>query len=56
MTSHECRLFAVYIDIHRTKMFTCPTNVSSFDNLQEGCCRQTHVNPFTWDLHVVGFE
>lgn len=37
-------------------MSTCPTNVSSFDNLQEGCCRQTHVNPFTWDLHVVGFE
>ena len=37
-------------------MSTCSEDVSSFDNLQEGCCRQTHMNPFTWDLHIVGVE
>lgn len=39
-----------------TKMSdTCFTNVT-FDMLQDGCCRQTHVNPFTLDFHVIGFE
>ena len=34
----------------------CPSDIASFDELSEGCCRSTHVNPFTFDLHVIGLE
>lgn len=37
-------------------MSVCFENVTSFDGLNDGCCRQTHVNPFTFDLHIIGFE